>query len=96
MNPALPANPPGVVVEAARGADLVNALLRARFLTGTTAAPFELGDLAFESARRRLPIVFSGALALRRKGTTLELVALTDDKAESESSAMPCVAEKLE
>lgn len=99
INPALPASPPGVVVEVARGADLVNALLRTRFLIGITAAPFELGELVFESARRRLPIVFVGALALRRKGATLELVALTDDKAESElllTSARPCVAEKLE
>ena len=99
MNSELPASPPGVVVEIARGADLVNALLRTRFLAGTAAAPFELAELAFESARRRLPIDFFGALALRRKGTALEAVPLTDVEAESEfllPSARACVAEELE
>lgn len=97
--PELLASAAGVGVEVARGADLVNALLRTRFLTGIMVAPFEFGELAFESARGRLPTVFLGALALRRKGATLESVALTVDKAESElllTSARPCVAEKLE
>ena len=63
MNSELSANLPGVVVEVARGADLISALLRIRFLGGTTAALLEATELAFESARLRLPTVFFGACA---------------------------------
>ena len=96
MKSEFPASPPGVAVEVARGANLINALLRARLLA---AAPLALPELAFDSARARLPVVFFGALALGRAGTPLALVALTADEVESElllTSAKACVAEKLE
>ena len=99
MKSEFPASPPGVAAEVARGANLINALLRPRLLTGTAAAPLALGELAFESARTRLPVTFFGALALGRAGTPLVLVALTADEVESElllTSAKACVAEKLE
>ena len=99
MKSEFPASPPGVVVEVARGADLINALLRTRFLAGTAAAPLAPAELTFDSARTRLPVGFFGALALGRAGTPLALVALTADEVESElllTSAKACVAEKLE
>lgn len=81
----------------ARGADLINALLRTRFLAGTAAPPLELAELTFESGRRRLPGVFFGAFALGRRGTPLELMAGTDEEAESEwLLPLTCVVEKLE
>ena len=84
MNSELPARLPGVTAAVARGADLINALLRPRFLAGTAAAPLELAELTFESGRGRLPGVFFGALALGGRATPLELMAGTDEDAESE------------
>ena len=88
------------MVEVARGADLINALLRTRFLAGTAAVPFKLAELTPESARGCLPSVFFvDALALERGGAALEVVALTDDKVESELLFPPtrvCIAEKPE
>ncbi len=99
MHSELPTSPLlGLLVKVARGADLVNASLRARFLVGTTAALVELAELAFESAWRRLPRVFFGTLALAR-GTALELVKSTGAEVESElllPSTKGCVTEKLE
>ena len=92
MNSELPASPPGVMVEVARGADLNVALLRARFFAGTTVFPVGLAELAsFESAWGRLLTVFFGAF--------LNFVALLEGKVESESlltSAREYMAEKLE
>ena len=99
MNSELPARLPGVTAAVARGADLINALLRTRFLAGFTAAPVELAELAFESARTRLPSVFFDALAFGRRGTSLLFVAWTDEEVESAllpPSTRACVAEKLE
>ena len=99
MKSELSASPPGVVVEVARGADLINALLRGRFLAGTAAAPLALAELAFDPVRRRLPAVFFGTLALVRAEAPLVWVALVIDDVESESlpaSAKAYVAEKLE
>ena len=84
MNSELPASPPGVVVDVARGAALIRALIRTRFLAGTTAAFLEPAEFAFESARERLPSVFFEALALGCGGTPLELVTLTDEEVDSE------------
>lgn len=87
------------MVEVARGADLINALLRTRFLAGTAAVPFKLAELTPESARGCLPSVFFDALALERGGAALEVVALTDDEVESELLFLPtrvCIAEKPE
>ena len=99
MNSEFPASPPGVVVDVARGADLVNALLRGRFLAVTAAAPLASAKRVFDSARRRLPVVFFGALALGPAEMPLVLVALIADEVESElllTSSKACVAEKLE
>ena len=99
MNSEFPDSPPGVVMEVARGADLINALLRTRFLADTAVAPLALAELAFDPARRRLPVTFFGPLALGRAGTPLVLVALTADEVESElllTSAKAWLAEKLE
>ena len=99
MNSEFPANPPGVVVDVARGADLINALLRTRFLAGTAADAFGSAEVAFESARKRLPRDFFGALTLGRRGVALELFDLPDEEVGSESmlpTTRACVAEKLE
>lgn len=97
MNSELPARLPGVAAAVARGADLINALLRTRFfLAGTAAA---LVALALESAgaRARLPSVFFGAWTFEGTGTAF--VAGTDDAVASDSFPMvttACVAEELE
>lgn len=87
------------MVEVARGADLINALLRTRLLAGTAAVPFKLAELTPESVWGCLPSVFFDALALKRGGAALEVVALTDDEVESELLFPPtrvCIAEKPE
>ena len=89
MNSELPASPLGVVVDVARGAVLVNVLLRARFLAGMTAA-------SLKSVRRCLPSVFFGSLALGRRGTPFDPVTLTTDEVESDLLPLSraCVGEK--
>lgn len=99
MKSELPARLPGVAVAVARGADLIRALLRTRFLAVTPAALAELAELASESAQARLPCVFFGALPFGYGGTLLESASRTDEDDESDSflaSTRACVADRLE
>ena len=77
MNSELPASPPSVASELARGAVLINAVVRTRFLAGVVAAPSEAIELVFEFVRGRLTGVFFGSLALGPGGTSFASAALT-------------------
>lgn len=77
MNSELPAGPPGAASEVARGAFLINAVVRTRFLAGVITAPSEAIELEFESARGRLTAVFFGSLALGPGGTSFGSATLT-------------------